>query len=208
MIRLKFCGMRSLDDVAICAAAGADALGFIFADGPRRLTIDEAARLAAAVPRGVARVGVFADQPQALVEAALSACRLDVLQFAGAESAEFCGSFGMPTMLTARVTAPAPDVVARARATAIIVDAVVDGMYGGTGVRVDAVVARRIRAGTPTRLILAGGLTPDNVGDAIRAVAPDGVDVRSGVERDGRKDSELVRAFAHAVEEAYAARTR
>jgi phosphoribosylanthranilate isomerase len=207
MIRLKFCGMYSPDDVAVCADADADALGFIFADGPRRLTVEEGARLTAAVPPGIARVGVFANQPKALIEAALSACRLDVLQFAGGESAEFCGSFGMPTMLTARAAAPAPDVVARARATAIIVDALVDGMLGGTGVRADAVTVRRIRAGSSTRLILAGGLTPDNVGDAIRALKPDGVDVRSGVERAGRKDPGLVRAFARAVEEAYAART-
>jgi|SRR5271166_2390597 len=207
MIRLKFCGMSSLEDVAVCAKAGADALGFIFADGPRRLTVDEAARLTSAVPRGVVRVGVFADQPKALVQAALAACALDVLQFAGGESPEFCGSFGMPTMLTARVAAPALDIVARARATALVVDALVDGKLGGTGVRVDAAVARRIRAGSPTWLILAGGLTPENVGDAIRAIEPDGVDVRSGVERGGRKDPELVSAFARAVKEAYAART-
>lgn len=207
MIRLKFCGMSSLADVAVCAEAGADALGFIFADGPRRLTVDEAARLTNAVPRGVVRVGVFADQPKALVQAALAACGLDVLQFAGSESAEFCGSFGMPTMLTARVAAPALDVIARARATALVVDALVDGKLGGTGVRVDAAVARRIRAGSPTWLILAGGLTPVNVGEAIRTIEPDGVDVRSGVERGGRKDPELVSAFARAVKEAYAART-
>jgi phosphoribosylanthranilate isomerase len=207
MIRLKFCGMRAPDDVAVCAAAGADALGFIFAAGPRQLTVDEAARLTAVVPRGVVRVGVFADQPKALVSAALAGCRLDILQFAGSESPEFCGSFGVPTMLTARAAAPAPDVLARARASAIIVDASVDGTLGGTGVRADAAVARRIRAGSSTWLILAGGLTPDNVGNAIRELRPDGVDVRSGVERGDRKDPGLVRAFARAVEEAYGART-
>lgn len=206
MIRLKFCGMRDPHDVALCTAAGADAVGFIFADGPRRLTVDEAARLAAAVPQGVARVGVFANQPEALVTAALAACRLDILQFAGGESPDFCGSFGVPTMLTARVAAPAPDVVARARASAIIVDASAAGKLGGTGIRVDAAVARRIRAGSSTWLILAGGLTPANVGDAIRQLRPDGVDVRSGVEQGGRKDPGLVRAFARAVEEAYGAR--
>lgn len=206
MIRLKFCGMCTCEDVAVCADAGADALGFIFAGGPRRLTVMEAARLTAAVPHCIAKVGVFADQPKELIEEALTVCELDVLQFAGAEQPEFCGSFGVPTILTARAAAPAPDIVARARATAIIVDARVDGMLGGTGVRVDDAVARRIRAGSPARMILAGGLTPENVGQAIRALRPDGVDVRSGVERDGRKDPELVHAFARAVEEAYGAR--
>ena len=207
MIRLKMCGMRSADDVAVCAAAGADALGFIFADGPRRLSIEAAALLTALVPPGVARVGVFADQPRDLVEAALARCRLDALQFAGSESPEFCGSFGVQTLLTARVSAPAPDVIARARASAVIVDARVDGAYGGTGVRVDPAVVPRIRMGCTTRLILAGGLTPETVGDAIRSLQPDGVDVRSGIERAGRKDPELVSAFARAVEEAYGTRT-
>jgi len=206
VIRLKICGMFSVDDVALCSAAGANALGFIFAGGPRRLSIERAEELTAAAPAGVIRVGVFANQLDTFVTEAAARCNLDVLQFAGDESPEFCGSFGLPTLLTARACAPALDVIARARAQAIIVDARVDGMYGGTGVRADAATVRRIRAGSTAPLILAGGLTPTNVSEAIRRLQPDGVDVRSGVERDGHKDPELVRAFARAVEDAYAAR--
>ena len=207
MIRLKICGMRSPDDIALCADAGADALGFIFADGPRRLSIELAEELAASTPANVARVGVFAGQSRAFVAAAAERCRLDVLQFAGDEPADFCGSFGLPTLLTARSVAPAPDVIARARAQAVIVDAQVAGRSGGTGVRADAAPVQRIRVGSSAPLILAGGLKPENVADAIRTLRPDGVDVRSGVERAGRKDPEMVRAFARAVEEAYGVRT-
>jgi len=205
VIRLKFCGMRTADEVAMCARAGADALGFIFAPGPRRLELDDAARLVAAVPAHVKRVGVFANALRDLVEAALERCALDILQFAGDETAEFCGAFGVPTLLTARDHAPPPDVVQRARAVAIIADARSNGAYGGTGTRVEPAIAKRIRAGATAHFILAGGLTPGNVAEAIRIFRPDGVDVRSGVERDGYKDQTLVAAFADAATRALGA---
>lgn len=205
MIRLKICGMRTREEVALCAAAGADALGFVFAPGPRRLELDEAARLVAVVPAHVKRVGVFANAPARFIEAALEHCALDILQFAGDESPEFCGAFGVPTFLTARDHAPPLDVVQRARAVAVIADARSNGVYGGTGVRMAPELALRIRSGAPVRFILAGGLTPDNVGDAITTVRPDGVDVRSGVERDGYKDRKLVNAFAEAATRALSA---
>jgi phosphoribosylanthranilate isomerase len=203
MIKLKICGMQTVADVELCANAGADALGFIFADGPRRLSPAQAAPLTRAVASGVGRVGVFADSPRELIEQALSLCDLDVLQFAGAETPEFCGSFGLPTLLVARTHAPAADVIARARAIAVIADARTAGLHGGTGIRVNDELASRIRSGSGAPFILAGGLTPDNVAHAIRSLRPNGVDVRSGVERNGRKDPELVGAFAAAVMEAY-----
>ena len=116
---------------ARCASAGADALGFVFADGGRRLSLEEGASLTAAVPLGVVRVGVFANQSRSQVSDALERCRLDVLQFAGDETAEFCGSFGMPTLLTVRERPPAADVVHRARAIGVIADARVEGRFGG-----------------------------------------------------------------------------
>ncbi len=207
MIRLKICGMRSLEDVRTCASAGADALGFVFADGGRRLSLEEGASLTAAVPLGVVRVGVFANQSRSQVSDALERCRLDVLQFAGDETAEFCGSFGMPTLLTVRERPPAADVVHRARAIGVIADARVEGRLGGTGVRIAPERACRIRDGLRVPLILAGGLTPDNVSEAMLAVGPDGVDVSSGVERSGRKDPRLVADFVRRVKEVSHART-
>jgi phosphoribosylanthranilate isomerase len=207
MIMLKICGMRSVDDVRLCAQAGADALGFVFADGPRQLSVEAGAALSAAVPAGVTRVGVFANPTRALVLEALACCRLDVLQFAGDELPEFCGSFGMPTLLTARERPPAPDVVQRARAIAVIADARVEGRLGGTGVRVAPDQARRIRAAVRVPFILAGGLTPDNVREAMLEVDPDGVDVSSGVERSGCKDLQLVARFARQVKEIVHARS-
>ncbi|HEV2908114.1 MAG TPA: phosphoribosylanthranilate isomerase, partial [Candidatus Eremiobacteraceae bacterium] len=163
MIQLKICGLTSALDVELCARAGADALGFIFADGPRQLAPDDAAPLTAAAPDDVACVGVFANSPRELVELALRRCRLDVLQFAGDETPEFCGSFGMPTLLTARERPPAPDVVQRAHAIGVIADARSPGLYGGTGRVLDHAIARRFRDGSPAPFILAGGLTPENV---------------------------------------------
>lgn len=207
MIVLKICGMRCVEDVRMCAGAGADALGFVFADGPRRLELDEAAHLTAATPAAIRRVGVFANQPRALVEAALKRCDLDVLQFAGDEAPEFCGSFGLPTLITARESAPALDMIQRARAIGVIADARVDGCFGGSGKRVDPHVARTICEGTLAPFILAGGLTPENVCEAILMIGPDGVDVSSGVERNGSKDAGLVAAFARSVRQTFAART-
>ncbi|HME80796.1 MAG TPA: phosphoribosylanthranilate isomerase [Candidatus Eremiobacteraceae bacterium] len=207
MIVLKICGMRSLEDVRTCVEAGVDALGFVFADGPHRLSLEEGSRMTAAAPAGVTRVGVFANQSRALVLQALGRCRLDVLQFAGDETPEFCGSFGVPTLLTARERPPAPDVVQRARSIGVIGDARVKGRFGGTGIRMAPDRARFIRDGLRVPFILAGGLTPDNVGDAMREVHPDGVDVSSGVERSGRKDPELVARFALRVKEVFHART-
>jgi phosphoribosylanthranilate isomerase len=203
MITLKICGLTSTLDVELCARAGADALGFIFTDSPRRLTPDEAAPLTAAAPHDVACVGVFANSPRELIELALQRCRLDVLQFAGDETPEFCGSFDVPTLLTARERPPAPDEVQRAHAIGVIADTRSPGVYGGTGRVLDHAVARRIRDGSPAPFILAGGLTPENVADAIRRFRPHGVDVRSGVERSGRKDPHLLAAFARSVREAY-----
>ena len=203
MIRLKMCGMQTVADVEICAAAGADALGFIFASGPRRLAPADAAALTKAVPAGIMRIGVFADTSRQLIEEALESCALDALQFAGSETPEFCGSFGMPTLLVARECAPARDVLARARAIAVLADARNEGVHGGSGVRVSDDLAARIRSGSSAPFILAGGLTPQNVGHAIRTLRPNGVDVRSGIERHGRKDPELVGGFAQAVMEAY-----
>src|SRR5690349_16541338 len=104
MIRVKICGMTDAADVGACAAAGADALGFIFAQSARRLTIEAARALTAGVPPFVTTVGVFAGDPAELVTAAIGACRLDVLQFSGGETADFCGSFGKPTIVVSRAT--------------------------------------------------------------------------------------------------------
>lgn len=200
MIRVKVCGMASLRDVEICADAGADALGFIFAQSPRRLSVDDAAALCDAVPALVTTVGVFANDPAELVRSAIERCRIDVLQFSGDETPEFCGSFGKPTIVAARNRRWSAEERSLARTAAILVDSWSAAEFGGTGRLVDATVMRRIREQHGgVSIVLAGGLTPANVGASIRASAPDGVDVRTGVERGDSKDLHLVRAFVAAA---------
>ena len=205
MMRVKICGMTDLADVDACVAAGADALGFIFfAKSPRRLTLEEARALTAAVPPSVMTVGVFAGEPAELVRRAIGACRLDVLQFSGDESAEFCGSFGKPTVVAARGKRWTAAARARARAIAVLVDAWSPLEFGGTGRLVPDETAQRARADHEgAAIVLAGGLTPSNVGALIRSVKPDAVDVRTGVEKANRKDPEFARAFVAAARSAF-----
>ena len=200
--------MRSAADIEVCAAAGVDAVGFVFADGPRRLGIDEAAPLTHRVPPFITSVGVFACNETALIREAVLRCRLDVLQFSGDEAPELCGSFGKPTIRVIRarpslapgaVTLPDKTALREARAVAVAIDSQVDGQAGGTGVRVALDVASAASRISPLPFILAGGLDPDNVADAIETVRPWGVDVRSGVERAGEKDRYLVQRFVHAA---------
>lgn len=202
MIRVKICGIASRNDLELCVDAGADALGFIFAESARKLSVDEAAALTALVPPFVTAVGVFAGCPAGLVRDALARCRLDVLQFAGDETPEFCGSFGKPTMLVARSAAPKPEDLHVARAIAVLADAHSPDAFGGTGLPVDYEVARRIKGAVNLPFVLAGGLTLETVARAIRAVRPHGVDVRTGVERAGAKDPQLVRGFVRAAKAA------
>jgi phosphoribosylanthranilate isomerase len=135
-----------------------------------------------------------------MVAAAIAQCRLDVLQFSGHESPEFCGSFGKPTILAVRDRTFSRAQMAVARAVALLVDAVAPGRSGGTGQTVEGDGFARVRAEHPdSHLILAGGLTPRNVARLAGSSRPDAVDVRTGVERDGRKDPELARTFVVAA---------
>ena len=200
MIRVKICGMTSLDDVRACADAGADALGFILAKSPRRLSVADARALTLAAPAFVTTVGVFANDEPQLVREAVDTCRLDVLQFSGDEPPALCGSFGKPTILSVRGRTFSRDELTQARAIALLVDTWSPEEFGGTGRIVDGARLTRIRSEHPkTTLILAGGLTPRNVATMIDTSRPDAVDARTGVEDGDRKDPALVRAFVAAA---------
>ena len=202
--RLKFCGLTDPADVAACVDAGAWAIGAIMTPhGPRALDAAQAERLMAAVPEGVERVGVFVDPAPAAVADAVRRCGLTRVQLHDVDDwAPIAEAAGVPVTLSIRLDGP--DAIAAGDAAdcdLVLFDAAVPGMAGGTGQLADwsLLVARR-----PARPFgLAGGLTPQVVGDAIRTVRPDVIDVASGVESSpGHKDPALVAAFARAAREA------
>jgi phosphoribosylanthranilate isomerase len=206
---VKICGITSVADAACAIDAGADALGFVFWPmSPRRTTVEKAAEIARALPTTVRRVGVFVNETRDEMARAADAVGLDLLQLHGDEPVDAIAGLPRPALKAVRVGKGfAQDEALRYAAVAagILVDTRLPGethMPGGTGVPFDWTLV----TGLATRvsfLMLAGGLGPANVGEAVRAVRPHAVDVSSGVEAlPGRKDPEKVRAFVRAVREA------
>ena len=198
-VSVKICGLTRAGDVRDAVAAGARLLGFVFASSPRRLEPEQAAALMSAVPPDIRCVGLFLNQPRADVMRVLRIAELDLLQFHGDEDNAFCGSFGLPFVKAIAMGQEAPvSVPGRAYpdASALLFDSHAPGSPGGTGRVFDWKTLRP----TAREVWLAGGLTPENVGQAIREVRPQVVDVSSGVERaPGIKDPERMRAFIAAA---------
>lgn len=203
-IKVKICGLTTPQDAEAASQAGADLLGLVFYDrSPRHVTIESASRIARVIPPDVLRVGLFVNPDPQLVTQALTSCGLQMLQFHGDESPEFCRQFGVMTMKAFRVKgADTLAALKQYNTDAWLLDAHVRGKFGGTGQTFDwSLAAQTTQMGKP--VFLAGGLTPENVGDAIREVRPYGVDVSGGVEASpGRKDPEKVRAFIRAARQA------
>lgn len=207
-VAVKICGITTVDDGLAAAAAGADALGFVFyPPSPRAVNVEQARALAAALPPFVTRVGVFANAAAGEVRGVAEKVGLDVVQLHGDESPQGIEGYGRRVVKALRVSGSidAAMVVRYVDAgCAILLDTASQVEYGGTGRTFDWGLIREIRARIPY-LVLAGGLDAENVGEAIRSVQPDAVDVSSGVEvRPGRKDAERVRAFIAAVRDAAA----
>ncbi|MDH2435093.1 phosphoribosylanthranilate isomerase [Pokkaliibacter sp. MBI-7] len=199
--RVKICGMRSVEDALAAVEAGADALGFVFYP-PSKRAIDAALcrDICQALPPFVERVGLFVDEAPEQVKKVLSIAPLSLLQFHGDETAAYCESFSVPYIKAIRMK-PGTDLIALAQtyssAQALLVDAYMPGMPGGTGLTFDWQVLPD-NVGKP--VILAGGLTPDNIGIAVRGVRPYAVDVSGGVESaPGKKDAALISQFVQGV---------
>ncbi|BBG29899.1 phosphoribosylanthranilate isomerase [Zymobacter palmae] len=204
--RLKICGLTRRTDIDAAIAAGADAIGFVLWEGSRRaVTAEQLARLTNRLPPFVSRVGLFVNASAQQVEQCLP--WLDVLQFHGDESPLDCATFGVPWFKALRMKQGldlAEQVERYAQANALLLDAWVPDMPGGTGQRFDW---QRIPAALAPSIILAGGLTADNVGAAIHQVGPYAVDVSGGVESGpGTKSVAAMQAFANAVRQADATR--
>jgi phosphoribosylanthranilate isomerase len=200
--RVKICGITRLEDALEAVRLGADALGFNFWPGSKRFIAPaEARRIIRALPPLVTTVGVFVDPSHDEAVAAAAVSGVQVLQLHGDESPEACRAFQLPVVKALRVAGPeALAEVARYRGLAgILLDAASPG-YGGSGLTFDWSIARE--AATRVPLLLAGGLVPKNVGEAVRAVRPWAVDVASGVESSpGVKDPEKLARFIRAAKE-------
>jgi phosphoribosylanthranilate isomerase len=202
--RVKICGVTRVEDARMAWAAGADALGLNFYPrSPRYVTAEVAAVLARTRPALGAVVGVFVNESPDTIRARVRECGLTAVQLHGDEPPEACASYGVPVIKALRVRGP--EDVERARTylgvgdvAALLLDGAAPG-YGGGGVGFDwSLVARLADAGVP--VLVAGGLHPGNVQEAVRATRPYGVDVASGVEvSPGIKDADAVRAFVRAA---------
>jgi phosphoribosylanthranilate isomerase len=196
-VRVKICGITNLADAQVAVEAGADALGFIFYDqSPRFIPTKTAAEISRALPPFTLRVGVFVNPAEEPVRRAIGECGLSLLQFHGDEPPEFCTQFGLMNMKAFRVRdAGSLKELPRYQTDAWLLDAYASDTLGGTGEKFNWNLAIEVqKLGKP--VFLAGGLTPENVAEAIQQVQPFGVDVSSGVESlPGRKDHSKVRAF-------------
>lgn len=208
MVRVKICGIKRLEDAMAAVEAGADAIGLNFWRPGRRYVPPEVARvIARALPPFVTRVGVFADEDAERIREIASLCGLDALQLHGSESPEFCRQFDRPVVKGIKVRGPeSVGGLGRYQVSAFLLDAHVPGEMGGTGRAFDWGLAALAKEAGP--VILSGGLTPENVGDAIRAAHPYAVDVATGVETDGRKDPAKIRAFVAEVQKCNTAEVR
>lgn len=201
---VKICGIREPRHAVAALDAGADLLGFVFAPSRRRVTVEEAAECIAAV-RGsqAAMVGLFVDAGTDEINRVARAAKLDAVQLHGELSAEQLLGIDLPVI---KVLQGAADSASQAVGqsglpVAYMIDAVVPGAHGGTGVLADWNLAASLAIHLP--LMLAGGLTADNVAEAISAVRPLAVDVSSGVETGGVKDAAKIEAFIEAAKAAF-----
>ena len=199
---IKICGLRTLEAARIAAESDADLIGFVFADSKRKIDVATAAAISAAV-KGPGKVGVFVNQPLSEVLEIADCCHLDYLQLHGEESPDYCRSLNRPVIRACRVGPDfTPAAVADYPADYLLLDSFVPGQPGGTGLTFDW-RSVSLRIGRPRQqFLIAGGLTPENVSEAIHILNPDGVDVSGGVETNGAKDPDKIRRFIAAARSA------
>lgn len=205
MTRIKICGITNLDDGLEAIAAGVDALGFVFVPNtPRYITPSQAKLVIKQLPPFITNVGLFVDSEIDEIEDIVNHCKLDAVQLHGNESPEMCSQISLQTKVIKSFHVKKELQVLRNeienyRVDAYLLDTFIKGKAGGTGQTFDW----RIAEGLSQRIILAGGLTPDNIGTAIAQLQPYGVDVSSGVEKSpGKKDTNKIYSFVRQVRKA------
>ena len=204
MVKIKICGITTPEDALTAVEAGADALGFVFyKESPRHIFPEEAARIINKLPPFVQAVGLFVNEAPEIVNQVSRNCRLGLVQLHGDETPDYCRRIEQRVMKAFRVRSlTCLDPIADYRLSGCLLDAYSPSFYGGTGMSFNWEIACEAITRSH-RVVLAGGLTPDNVAEAIRQVRPYAVDVSSGVESaPGKKDTDKVRAFIRNAKEA------
>ncbi len=203
-LKIKICGITNVEDALAAVEAGADALGFVFhRESPRCVVLDVVRRIVGRLPPFVLPVGVFVNEDPKVVRDLMDGCGLALAQLHGDETAVYCEALGRPALKAIRLRdrgtfLAMAEYKGRAQVRGFVVDASSDTLYGGTGLVADWDLAAEAARGS--LVLLAGGLTPENVTEAIQKVRPYGVDVSSGVEaRPGKKDHTKIRAFINAA---------
>lgn len=203
-MKIKICGMTNLEDADGAVRAGADALGFVmYRKSPRFVEPAVARAIVAGLPPFVLPVGVFVNEEAEKVRALMDECGFALAQLHGDESAYYCQNLGRPALKAIRLKdrggfLALAEFHGRANVRGFLIDAFSDHAYGGTGQTVDWTLAQEAARSVP--IILAGGLNPGNVAQAVQMVRPYGVDVSSGVEQSpGKKDPDKVKAFIQAA---------
>jgi phosphoribosylanthranilate isomerase len=203
-MKIKICGITNPEDAAWAVSAGADAVGFVlYRKSPRFVEPTVVRNIVAGLPPFVLPIGVFVNEEAAVVRKLLDDCGLAMAQLHGDETAAYCQTLGRPALKALRVRDGGTllnlaEFQESAHVRGFLLDAFSEQAYGGTGRTVDWTLAAEAALSAP--VILAGGLTPDNVSDAIHRVRPYGVDVSSGVEAcPGKKDPAKVKAFIEAA---------
>jgi phosphoribosylanthranilate isomerase len=199
-MKIKICGITNPEDAALAVSAGADALGFVlYRQSPRFVEPKVVRAITGSLPPFILPIGVFVNEDAAVVRELVDECGLALAQLHGDETAAYCQSLRRPAIKALRVRdrgtfLAMAEFQGRANVRGFLIDAFSEEGYGGTGLTVDWLLAAEAARSAP--ILLAGGLTPANVADAIQRVRPYGVDVSSGVEaRPGKKDPAKVKAF-------------
>ena len=213
MTRIKICGIREEVHALAAVEAGADFVGFVFAPTRRQVSPAKAREIVDTVKKSssaIKPVGVFVDTPASEVNRIADFCGLDLVQLSGNESWEYCRQIARPIIKAIRIGQQLREEINAELTVGLktlspqrfitLLDSQVEGKYGGTGEAFNWQLAEEVSARFP--VIIAGGLTPDNVGQLVKEVQPWGVDVSTGVESNGQKDVSKIRAFIETVRKA------
>ncbi|WP_201716240.1 phosphoribosylanthranilate isomerase [Rossellomorea arthrocnemi] len=198
MTKVKVCGIRRVEEAQWACDAGADAVGFVFADSKRRIDVETAARISASLPPHIMKIGVFVNESKENLKEIYSTVNLDFVQLHGEESVSFCENIDLPLIKAIPIKEEA-DIIGMDQypGELVLVDSGKGPFRGGNGTTFNWEYVEAIPLSH--QLILAGGLNPENVREAILKVRPFMVDVSSGVETDGKKDRKKIESFVRKV---------